>query len=264
MFIQCIKMRGGKNMSEETLKISKEKSAMYPAYTINEVLESFVKIVDSLGSSKVSIETVAHTMGVSASTKSFTRKMSAARQYDLIEVSKGIIELTSLAKNILYPVLDDTDIYLMEAFKKPQIYEKLISRFNGRALPNIVALSNVLLEAEFSITKNVKDLVAQKFIDNCNDLGILTNGILNIDNRESAKFDNANGEKKENVTSEEKKLAISSNDYQEMSIPIPGKQQMIRILIPKDFDSDDYEFLQKYLEAVLPMYIGNLKNKNQA
>lgn len=39
---------------------------------------------------------------------------------------------------------------------------------------------------------------------------------------------------------------------------------MIKILIPKDFDSDDYEFLQKYLEAVLPMYIGNLKNKNQA
>ncbi len=252
-------------MPEETLKISKEKSAMYPAYTINEVLESFVKIVDSLGSNKVSVEIVARTMGVSATTKSFTRKMSAARQYDLIEVSKGIIELTSLAKNILYPVSDDTDIYLMEAFKKPQIYEKLISRFNGRALPNIVVLSNVLLEAELSITKNVKDLVAQKFIDNCNDLGILTNGILDINNRESVKFNNANDdEKNEIVTSEEKKLAISCNDYQEMSIPVPGKQQMIKILIPKDFDSDDYEFLQKYLEAVLPMYIGNLKNKNQA
>lgn len=192
-------------MPEETLKISKEKSAMYPAYTINEVLESFVKIVDSLGSNKVSVEIVARTMGVSATTKSFTRKMSAARQYDLIEVSKGIIELTSLAKNILYPVSDDTDIYLMEAFKKPQIYEKLISRFNGRALPNIVVLSNVLLEAEFSITKNVKDLVAQKFIDNCNDLGILTNGILDINNRESVKFNNANDdEKNEIVTSEEK------------------------------------------------------------
>lgn len=253
-------------MSEEVLKISREKSAMYPAYTINEALENFVKIVDSFGSKKVSVEIVAKTMGVSVSTKSFARKMSAARQYGLIVVSNKMIELTTLAKSILYPVSNDTDVYLMEAFKKPQIYEKLINRFNGRVLPNIDILSNVLLEAEFSITKNVKDLVAQKFIDNCTDLGILSNGILNIDSREPIPTIINHIDENEGVLSPgEKEFGAShNNDYQEMSIPIPGKQQVIKILIPKDFESDDYEFLQKYLEVVLPMYINGLKNKNQA
>jgi len=253
-------------MSEEMLKLSREKSAMYPAYTIQEVLESFVKIVDSLGSKKVSVEIVAKTMGVSSTTKSFARKMSAARQYGLIVVSNKVIELTSLAKSILYPVSNDTSVYLMEAFKKPQIYEKLITRFDGRALPNIAVLSNLLLETEFSIAKNVKDLVAQKFIDNCNDLGVLTNGILDVNHKEPVEstIDNAI-ENEVALPSEEKEIpVIHNNDYQEMSIPVPGKEQMIKILIPKNFDFDDYEFLQKYLEAVLPMYIQRLKNKNQA
>lgn len=245
-------------MTEEKNIISKEKSAMYPAFTLKETIETFIKTIDSLGGKKASVDLVASTMGVSSSTKSFSKKLSAARQYGLISLSKGTIELTDLANDILYPKDDNVELLLIEAFCKPPVYEKLINRFKGRALPNSLMLSNLLLDPEFSITKSVKDLVVDKFLENCKELNLLKNGILEF------------GDEKTNITEEKEIANVDNNEivlprtitdeniYQEMSIPIPGKKAPIKILIPSECDSTDYEFLKKYVEVVLPMYIENM------
>jgi len=250
-------------MSEEKSSVSKEKSAMYPAYTLNEILDSFINVIDTLGGKKASTELVASTLGVSSSTKSFTRKLSAARQYGLINLSKGTIELTDLANSILYPISENINVYMLEAFSKPPVYEKLIERYNHRALPNNFVLSNILLEPEFAITKNVKDLVIEKFIENCKDLGLIKNGILEFSLNQSIETKEVEPIVVNNDKSIPNKLDTSiascESEYQEMSIPLPGKKQQIKIIIPNDCGVADYQFLQKYIEAVLPMYIENIK-----
>jgi len=248
-------------MTEEKNNISMGKSAMYPAFTLNEIIETFIKKIDSLGGKKVKVETVASAFGVSPSTKSFSKKLSAAKQYGLITLSKGLIELTDLANNILYPTSSSINELLIEAFSKPPIYEKLIDRFNGRILPNSIMLSNLLLDSEFSITKSVKDLVAEKFLENCKDLDLLNNGMFELNNKQDSELTinkdlgKINNSELDTLNNPD----FKNSCYQEMSIPIPGKNEIIKILIPNNCDSNDYEFLKKYVEAVLPMYIDNIK-----
>ncbi len=252
-------------MDDEKSMISKEKSAMYPAYTVKEILEEFIKAIDSLGGKKVSVDLVAKTIGVSSATKSFTRKLSSAKQYNLIELSNKVIELTELAKKILYPTTDNTNQLKIEAFKSPNVYSKLIERYNDKALPNGNVLANILLEPDYGITRNVKDLVVEKFLENCEDLNIIKNGILDI-NDDIEKESNISKETEIKETKNTEQISISSQkeEYQEMSIPLMGKKAAIKILIPNDCNMQDYEFLKKYVEVVLPMYIEEMKNKNQA
>lgn len=255
-------------MEEEKIIVSKEKSTLYPSYTLKEIIEDFVKVIDTIGGKKVSIELTAKTLGVSSSTKSFTRKLSSAKQYGLIDISKGAIELTEIAKKILYPTANDENQLMLQAFSSPPIYSKLIERYNNKALPNNIVLANILLEPEYGITKVVKDLVVEKFIANCNELNILKNGILDL-NISSYSNSECSSNINENTICEPKfmekgeyTVGYKKDDYQEMSIPLMGKKTAIKIFIPYDCDMKDYEFFKKYVEAVLPMYIEEIKNKN--
>lgn len=245
-------------MNDEKVSIPKEKSTMYPAYTVNEIIEDFIKIINQLGGKKVSIDLVAKTLEVSPTTKSFTRKISAAKQYNLIETSQGSLELTDLAKKILYPTDDKINSLKIQAFSSPNIYAKLIERYEDKALPNSGILSNILLEPEYGITRNVKDLVVEKFIENCNDLDIIKSGILTMNN-ENDVCSSPNDEIETINTPSTSPKAVSSVGYQEMAIPLAGKMETIKILIPNTCDKDDYEFLKQYIELVLPMYINRME-----
>ena len=100
---------------------NREKSNLYPNSTWEDCLE-FIKVVSDFCLSTVSYSEVAKKYGLSSiQTKSFTAKISTAKQFGLITTSSGAIQLTQLAKDILYPTGDIT-VLMVESFRNPPLY----------------------------------------------------------------------------------------------------------------------------------------------
>ena len=82
----------------------REKSALYPAVTWEECID-FIKNIDTFKQKTVAYKAVAELYGLtSVTTKSFTQKVGTAKQFGLITTSSSTIQLTEIAKKILYPV----------------------------------------------------------------------------------------------------------------------------------------------------------------
>lgn len=90
-------------MGQSVEKTVKGRSPLYPIFSINEMID-FVKDISKIGGKRVSIDTIASVLRTSVKTNSFKSKISTAKQFGLIKGSGGVIELTELAKRIVYSV----------------------------------------------------------------------------------------------------------------------------------------------------------------
>ena len=87
--VECVHhMRGEFYMTSSTEKTVKERSPLYPVFSVNETL-SFVQEIVKIGGKKVSVETVATVIGMSVKTNSFKSKISTAKQFGLLRGSGG-------------------------------------------------------------------------------------------------------------------------------------------------------------------------------
>lgn len=156
----------------------REKSARYPAATWNECKELIRKI--SLCHTKtISYQEVAKQYGLSSTTtKSFTSKIGAARQFGLIITTKGkVIQLTDTGNEILSLTNDAAYETELSCFAQAPLYKKLIDRFDGSELPTRDELANILMN-EYKITRSVKDSAAKCFFDSAEQLGIISDNVL--------------------------------------------------------------------------------------
>lgn len=155
-------------------KKAKEKSAQYPAYDLSDCME-FVRAVDKLGGKQVSEGSLLSELGLTSSnTKSYTGKLSSSKQFGLLESKAGLLSFTERAKRILYPTEEPREVQkkklIIEAFRSPPLYQKLIKRFEGKPLPNILA--NILMN-DFKIAKAVMNSAAKVFISSAKFAGVL-------------------------------------------------------------------------------------------
>ncbi|WP_099467430.1 hypothetical protein [Konateibacter massiliensis] len=156
----------------------REKSAMYPSASWNDCLD-FIKIIDSFRAKSVAYVAVAESYGLkSITTKSFTSKIGTAKQFGLITTGNSTIQLTDNANKILYPI-DDTSVkkIALECFGQAPLYSRLIEIYNGKALPSVAVLANILMTS-FKITKSAKDMAAKIFYENCEQLELIRAGVL--------------------------------------------------------------------------------------
>lgn len=117
---RCYTRRGFKEgdsqMAQSAEKNIKERSSLYPMFSIKEIVD-FINEIVKIGGKRVSINTVASVLGFSVKTNSFRAKISTAKQFGLIRGSNGAVELTELAKRIVYPVNElDTRRAIVESF----------------------------------------------------------------------------------------------------------------------------------------------------
>ena len=85
-------------------------------FSIKEIVD-FINEIVKIGGKRVSINTIASVLGFSVKTNSFRAKISTAKQFGLIRGSNGAVELTELAKRIVYPVNElDTRRAIVESF----------------------------------------------------------------------------------------------------------------------------------------------------
>lgn len=156
----------------------REKSALYPAATWGDCMD-FIRKIDSFHLKAVSYGKLAEKYGLtSTTTKSFTSKIGAAKQFGLIATAQGnTVQLTEASTKILYPTGTDVRETELLCFSQAPLYSKLITKYDGFALPSKDMLANILL-TEYRITRSVKDAAAKCFFASVEQLGIVKGGVL--------------------------------------------------------------------------------------
>ena len=248
----------------------KERNPMYPIFQINEKMD-FVKEIGKIGGKKASVETVASMIGMSVKTNSFKSKISTAKQFGLIRGTGGVVELTDLAKKLIYAVDDrETQRLLIEAFLTAPLYRKIAERFENQAIPTADKLSNILL-LEYGVTKTAKDVAANKFIESSEQVGVLKSGIIYLDPEDDADTASSPAQNASVVYAEDVSEKPSYSNKQNDTLAqeengfcfaIPTLSgSTARITIPRDVTSKDLDFITLYIQNMLPAFISNLKEE---
>ena len=243
----------------------REKSALYPAVTWNECI-GLIRKIDSFKLKAVSYQALAEKYGLtSTTTKSFTARIGAAKQYGLITTAQGsTVQLTDASKRILYPTGDEVREVELSCFGQPPLYVKLISKYDGAALPSATILANILMN-EYRITRAVKDNAAKCFIESAEQLNIIRGGVLCYSEVKNEHFSPVEEQKPEpekepdNVQNEVDKatqgampsIATSTEaDYISQSIPF-ASGKVARFVIPVDATEDDLLLLHDMFGVLL-------------
>lgn len=244
--------------------MSREKSVLYPAATWTECEELINKIDKYSG--KVGYDLVAQDYGLkNASAKSFRYRVSAAKQFGLVNTLGGALELTDLARQYLYPINAYVQAEIkMRCFLLPPLYAKLIERFNGKSLPNVTQLGNILFQ-DYKIVKTVITTAAECFLKNAEQMGISSNGVLNYNLQsssinESQEKDNAINEKADIVDNSQiatsatpetiLKPKSAEKDYIQQNYETESGK-LSQIIIPKDATQDDLAAISDMLTILI-------------
>lgn len=250
-------------------KLAKERSPLYPVFSINESI-AFVEEIVRIGGKKVSVSTVASVVGASVKTNSFKSRISTAKQFGLIRGTGGTLELTELAKRIFYKVDDrESKQDLIESFLSAPLYKKVVERYENQAIPPVDKLSNILL-LEYGMTQAAKDVAASKFLESAEQIGILRNGIIMLEEDDddlsssivpptvSAPTEPAVSPEKASQTSGFAPAAETSGYC--FTIPTLSGS-LAQVLIPQDVTEKDLDFITLYIQNMLPTFISNLKEE---
>lgn len=243
------------NMENTTNKISKNRSKAYPAYSLNEALNFLEKFIDYPMHRPISIETASKEIGINSKTKSFTYKISTAKQFGLITIIKGTgFCITEIGYKIIRPTEPEEEIqkYKINCFKLPPLYEKLISDYNGKSIPTSKIFENILMN-NYGITPNVANLVASKFIETANELGVILNGILDLENP----IKSNNKETNENLVSDannvdtnlEKEEADALGEDSKLVIPM-NNNRSAKLIMPQNVEKKEAEYVLQMINIM--------------
>lgn len=146
-------------------KRSKPKSGIsYPYFD----LDSSIKVADAVfqkGGGQTDGAHLAVWLGYS-STRSGTylTRVSAAKQFGLVDYSKDTITVTELGKTILAPVMpEDMVSAKTQAFLNVELFAKVFAQYNGTQLPKAVGLKH-LFENTYKIVPERVPLAVRVFL----------------------------------------------------------------------------------------------------
>lgn len=244
--------------------LPREVSIDYPYYSLEESIKLAKTIYKVSGRTSCTSELLASALNCKTTTNSFTYSISSARQFGLLTKTKDVITLTNNAKQIIAPI-PDTKIedVLKELVTKPQVYKKLIEKFNGLDLPETNVISNLLLHEGVVPTK--KDRAADVFVKS-----IQYAGILDQDHKINIGSEEVKPENKE--VKPENKEPVNNNGENELVQPdikkialdeptiIKGQQSLylglannrnVTIVLPMDITVKEVDRLKKMLDLAI-------------
>jgi hypothetical protein len=136
--------------SKQERKVPVKSTYLFPAYDLDLALE-VAQGIEEGGAGRLSEETLAINMGLSAKSSGFRLKGLTARQFGLVTKRGEVLETTPLAKAILKPRTDqEREAALKESFLQIPLFKVVCGRFKGQPLPPGQAFRNVL-EREFHL-----------------------------------------------------------------------------------------------------------------
>jgi len=139
---------------------SHDRSASYPALTLNEAIEFGSKVYKNFSNAVVTRHEIANVLKVHAN--SISRHCGACSQFGLFEKTGEGYRVTTILDRIVNPEnTKDKKIAKLEAFGSPKIYKELIEKLDGSFVPN--ELPNTLIK-HHSITAKAAPEAAEVFI----------------------------------------------------------------------------------------------------
>src|SRR4051794_12496251 len=128
-----------------TSRHKRERSTRYPGVSLAESVR-FCESIDRLGVDGLAAPEIASALGYkNIKTNTFSARLSAARQFGLVNLTGSGYALTTLAREILHPVNpQELPKLFRQALLKPPLYAELAERLDGRRVPDVDILANVL------------------------------------------------------------------------------------------------------------------------
>lgn len=250
------------NGENHTKKV--ERSAAYPGITLDEAIHFTTSVSKNFTASQIiTRDDIAAVLGKSVG--SIVRDVAASTYYGLFTRQKDGYQLTQLIKAINNP-LDEKEKRksLIAAFQTPKLYQELIEKFNGHAIPT--ELKTHLLRFHGISEKAAAD-AADVFIQNGKYCGVLSeNNILNVSaeletsNKSNVQFAEVISEdtKKEerktiDITPKQdppKLLPNHEDNVENVKIRLTGTKRYAFLTYPDDFNKTDLEIVKKEIEKL--------------
>jgi hypothetical protein len=156
----------------------RERSTRYPGVPLSDCVE-LCKFIESRGLDGLTAADIATALGYkNIKTNTFSARLSAARQFGLIDLSNEGYSLTMLAKSILHPV-DPSDLPRLhrQALIEPPIYAELVERLAEKRVPDPAILGNVLYH-NHHIIASAKESAAEAFLASARFAGALGDDLI--------------------------------------------------------------------------------------
>lgn len=250
---------------ESTLEVDKkahERSVSYPGISLQETLAFIEKISRSfIIGQNFTRDDVAAVLEVPGS--SIVRQVAAASQFGLLEKSKEGYKLNDIYKRYKNPINDaERKEILHNLFRSPKIFNDLIQKYNGSAIPN--ELKTILIRFH-EITEKAAPSVASLFVENAVFIGaIVEDNILAVGIAPPIE----NAQRNESISEVEyievpkitdnKSLASSNNlllladrsKIEEEKVKLTGSNRYAFIYYPLDLNDKDIEVLKRRIEDI--------------
>jgi len=174
-------------MADPEIKKPRERSKEYPLFTQKFCIEFTDTINSKLGNRFSSADQLAKTFGKSVST--LGSQLSSCKQYDLLELKKGEgYKPTEWYYKVTRGRTDeDKREATIHCIRSPYIYNDLFEKYEGQELPSDLPS---IFYWDYKITESAKDGAAKIFLENIQDLNLLTeDGKLIISHRDAKQVD---------------------------------------------------------------------------
>ena len=236
-------------------KKSKPKSKEYPACTLEKSIEFVAKFKDYPPEKPISYDVAAKECNVSATTKSFASTLSAARQFGLIVTSTGrSFTLLPAALRLVRPTESANALRALkiECFSSPKLYSELITSYSEKSIPSVSTLENIMVTYHGILPAAAKK-AAETFIDTANEVGVVQNGILDLNVKpveeqtapvvSEVKNETTNTESISKETSPSEDLAHTGEFASPLNISFGNKRRAV-LYMPIDATQDDAEYVK--------------------
>ncbi len=162
--------------SPKPVQKKRERSTAYPACSLETSLNDIMNLKERLGKGPYSREEAAKALGYSGINGISAGRIAACVHYGLLARSGSAYGISDLANRIISPTSEDERrSAIMEAFRAPALYNKLIQAYMGSALPTM--LPNILAR-NYGIADKAASSAAQTFKESAEYAGMLKSGVI--------------------------------------------------------------------------------------
>ncbi len=233
----------------------------YPFFGLTHGIAT-VEAVRRAGGKEASNADVMRELGIASSTnRAWAYGIPAAIQFNLIERigrgDEGRIKITDLGMRVVFPGdPDEARAAKIEAFKKPELYQRLLEKFGGSMPPSKDGLKNILYR-DFKIVESMAPNAAEAFLDSLKIADLIEpSGLI-------CRADGApRPEEKPVLPPVERSSKHNGSDSSTQTITVPadfivykckiGKGRVIEIPLPPQFSKAEvgrlYAFLQTQVD----------------
>ncbi len=199
----------------QTITKKRERSAAYPAFSLEQVICDVNTLKDKLGKGPYSRDSAARALGYSGVSGASSARVAACVHFGLLERNGGSYELSELSQKMIFSESDgEKKAAVLEALQSPTLYNKLLNEFDGQPLPQM--LDNILVR-RYGISDSAVATANKVFRESIEYAGVFNNGIISLEKATKDENDIAIDNQQDNMQ--------ESHGSQDISIPSPAGNQ---------------------------------------